>query len=253
MPGSLFQYIYRSTNPLLRSTKEYFRFAPSSFIKHYRWFFRQYRELQKLGDNQAFKEVEWYPCFNDNLDHTPVEPVYFLQDTWAARKLCELNPSHHYDIGSSVKTMGILSQFIPVTMVDIRPIEIELEHLNFVCGSILDLPFEDSSIESLSSLCVIEHIGLGRYGDSLDPFGYKKAIDELKRVLKPGGTIMFSVPVDRENKIYFNAHRAFTRDYILGQFNGFTIEEEKYQYGRKLYDKYDPAKGFGTVLLLLRK
>ena len=115
------------------------------------------------------------------------------------------------------------------------------------------LPFEDNSIETLSSLCVVEHIGLGRYGDPLDPFGSEKAIKELGRVLKTDGVILFSVPIDNENKIYFNAHRAFTRDYILELFSGFEILDEKYHYGTKMYDKYDSSKGFGTGLYMLKK
>ena len=58
-----------------------------------------------------------------------------------------------------------------------------LPELNFKKGNILNLPFSDYSINSLSSICVIEHIGLGRYGDQLDQFGTEKAVKELVRVL----------------------------------------------------------------------
>jgi hypothetical protein len=34
---------------------------------------------------------------------------------------------------------------------------------------------------------VVEHIGLGRYGEPMDEQGDLKAIEELKRVLAPGG------------------------------------------------------------------
>jgi len=67
-------------------------------------------------------------------------------------------------------------------MVDIRPIDVSLDNLFFVKGSILNLPFRNNSIESISSLCVVEHIGLGRYGNVIDPYGSEKAIKELKRV-----------------------------------------------------------------------
>jgi hypothetical protein len=46
------------------------------------------------------------------------------------------------------------------------------------------LPFKNNSIECISSLCVLEHIGLGRYGDKLDPFGTEKAIEEIKTIFK---------------------------------------------------------------------
>jgi len=64
---------------------------------------------------------------------------------------------------------------------------------------------------------------------------------------------LFSVPVDSENKIYFNAHRAFTREYILELFDDFEVLDEKYHYGTKMYDAYDETKGFGTGLYKLKK
>jgi len=61
------------------------------------------------------------------------------------------------------------------------------------------------------------------------------------------------VPIDDKNKIYFNAHRAFTRDYILKLFSDFELIEEKYVYGTKLHDMYNSQKGFGTGLFHFRK
>ncbi|WP_417550090.1 DUF268 domain-containing protein [Methylophaga sp.] len=211
------------------------------------------KELKKQNKNDAFKDFEYYPCLFDNLSYTPLEPTYFFQDSWAAKHIFDLKPQHHYDVGSSAKTISIISQFTPVTMIDIRPIELVLPNLYFMKGSILDLPFEDGSINSLSSLCVVEHIGLGRYGDPIDSFGSEKAIRELKRVLSEDGILLFSVPVDKVNKIFFNAHRAFTRDYIIELFDGFVVIDEKYHYGTKLYDEYDPQKGFGTGLFMMKK
>jgi SAM-dependent methyltransferase len=238
---------------LVRGSFLFFKFKPFIMIKQYVWFLKDFKKIQQMGVNENFKKIEWYPCLLDNSSYTPLDPTYFFQDTWAAKKIYELSPSHHYDVGSSAKTIGILSQFIPITMVDIRPIELTLDNLFFIEGTILNLPFEKNSIDTLSSLCVVEHIGLGRYGDPIDPFGSEKAIKELSRVLKVGGIILFSVPVDNENKIYFNAHRAFTRDYILELFNNFSIIEEKFHYGMKLYENYDYKKGFGTGLFMLKK
>jgi SAM-dependent methyltransferase len=189
----------------------------------------------------------------DKTKFTLLEPTYFFQDTWAAGKIFQAKPDHHYDVGSSVKTMGILSQFIPVTMVDIRPVDLKLKNLNFKRGSIIQLPFYENSIDSLSSLCVVEHIGLGRYGDIIDPWGSEKAIDELQRVLKSGGDLYVSVPVHTECRVYFNAHRAFTRKYIMELFGGIRLIEEKYIYGRVIQDCYEQSKGFGTGLFHFRK
>ncbi|HEU5114652.1 MAG TPA: DUF268 domain-containing protein, partial [Candidatus Paceibacterota bacterium] len=91
------------------------------------------------------------------------------------------------------------------------------------------------------------------YGDPLDQFGTEKAAAELMRVLAPGGSLYISVPVDAESKVYFNAHRAFTRDHVLKLFAGLTLREEKYIYGRSTENTYSPARGFGTGLYHFRK
>lgn len=243
---------FRNLYTLTKTTNSFITFSPLLLLKKYYWFFSQLKSFKRFQNN-SIKEIEMFPCLFDNTVNTPLDPVYFFQDTWAAKHLFALLPSQHFDIGSSAKTVGIISQFVPTTMIDIRPLELQLEGLNFVKGDILNLPFEDSSIESISSLCVVEHIGLGRYGDDIDPFGSEKAIIELKRVLKKGGVLLFSVPIDSENKIYFNAHRSFTRSYILDLFEGFEILDEKYQYGKRLFDQYEQEKGFGTGLFYLKK
>lgn len=231
------------------------------FVYPYRWviyfslFLKDFIRYRLSDRNENFQAgLEYlYPCLYDKSKTTLVDPIYFYQDAWFAKKIFKIQPRRHFDIGSSVKTMSLIAQFIPVTFVDIRPVELNLENFNFVRGSILDLPFADSSLESLSSLCVVEHIGLGRYGDALDPFGSEKAIKELFRVLAPDGILYLSVPVDAVNKVYFNAHRVFTRSYIMQLLQAFSLLEEKYQYGKELVNDYDVNKGFGTGLFLLRK
>jgi len=232
----------------LQSSRYYFRFKIVSFVKHlYSYIF----DLIKIKKNKIYTFEYLYPNLSDKTFTTPLDIQYFYQDTWAAKKIFELKPKIHYDIGSSAKTIGILSQFVPITMVDIRPLPIKLNNFNFIKGSITSLPFKDNSIESISSLCVIEHIGLGRYGDEIDEFGSEKAIKEIKRVTKKNGIILISVPVFKKNAIFFNSHRAFTRDYILSLFSSCKLIEEKYIYYDKLENKYKPD--FGTGLYIFKK
>lgn len=210
-----------------------------------------YRDLLTYrNDNPrfSFKWKDVYPCVFDKTTQTPLGAVYFYQDTWCARKVFETKPKEHHDVGSMAEMVGIISQFTPTTMVDIRPLPLQLSGLSFIKGDILHLPFSDRSISSLSSICVIEHIGLGRYGDTADAFGSEKAADELARVLAPNGNLFLSVPIDSTNKILFNAHRAFTREYVLELFKELTLVEEKYIYGDSLTETYAPQQGEGTGL-----
>ena len=88
-----------------------------------------------------------------------------------------------------------------------------------------NMPYE-AICDSASSLSVVEHFGLGRYGDPIDINGAMKGMVNLHRLLKPGGTLYFSVPIGPLS-IIFNAHRVFSLDYLLREmFRGrFTIDE----------------------------
>lgn len=72
---------------------------------------------------------------------------------------------------------------------------------------------------------VIEHIGLGRYGDAINPKGDEIAFRELKRVTSPGGKLYIVLPVGNVNKLQFNAHRIYTYDLIMSYFDGFTLTD----------------------------
>ena len=238
---------------LLLST--HFRFRLFRFLSGNYWYWKDYWNYQLQKKNERFKlsVADIMPFTEDKTSTTPIDPVYFFQDCWLAKKIVENKPAHHYDVASNAKSIGLISQFVPVTMIDIRPIELKLDRLHFIKGSLLELPFPDNSIESISSICVVEHIGLGRYGDPLDSFGSEKAIRELLRVSKPGGNIYITVPVDSENKICFNAHRTFTPDYIKALFANCELKEERYIYGTEMTENYFPEKGFGTGLYGFRK
>jgi len=213
---------------------------------------KYYKELDR-GRHFSLTPEKLKPCLFDRTTETPIDYVYFYQDAWCAKKIFKNKPGRHYDIGSKLELIGIISQFTPTTTIDIRPANLELENFSFAQGDVLRLPFEDDSLLSISSICVIEHIGLGRYGDALDPLGSEKAIAEIKRVLKANGDLYVSLPIYPENIICFNAHRAFRRDYILKLFQPLKLIEEKYIYKNRMFDNYDEAKGFGTGLFYFKK
>jgi SAM-dependent methyltransferase len=211
-------------------------------------FFRDYKQYKSQNKNHKFKiwSGSLYPCLIDRTENTPLDYVYIYQDSWAIGKVLSIKPRQHYDIGSKVEMVWGISSCIPTTMIDIRKVEIGLPWLNFLEWSILDLPLKDDTIESLSAICVIEHIWLWRYWDPLDPFGSEKSFKEVKRVLKAWGHLIFSVPVDKENTVYFNAHRAFTREYVMEMMDGFTLQDEKYIYWKDFMDHYSAEKWTGV-------
>lgn len=169
-------------------------------------FFKDMQAFRRAAPFELVRFADSYPCLLDRTATTPFDPHYLFQGAWLARKLAERQPSHHHDVASSVLTISVVSGFIPTTFLDYRPLPVNIRGLECAAGSIVDLPLADGSIGSLSCLHVIEHIGLGRYGDPIDPLGLKRALTELSRVLKPGGRFYLSTPVGLP-RVCFNAHR----------------------------------------------
>lgn len=148
---------------------------------------------------------------------------YFWQDLWAARYLYEHRVTNHVDVGSRLDGfVGHILPFCKVRYFDLRPLRERIEGLEFVQSSILAIPLQDNSVPSLSCLHVIEHIGLGRYGDPVDPDGYLRAAKELSRVLGPDGTLLISTPVGRQ-RVCFDAHRIFDPQMVVRAFSGLNL------------------------------
>jgi len=189
-------------------------------------FAREFNILEAQSTEQRFT-LDWqdrYPCLNDRSSSMTFDRHYVYHVAWAARVIAALSPPEHVDISSSVYFSSILSAFVPVRYYDFRKPEIFLERLTPGQADLLNLPFCGNSIQSLSCMHVLEHIGLGRYGDALDYDGDLKAMAELRRVLAPGGSLLVAVPVGRP-KICFNAHRVYACDQIIDSFRGLELNE----------------------------
>jgi SAM-dependent methyltransferase len=202
-------------------------FDPVQFglgIPRYFSFFRDLIAYPQLSGAEQIKLGDTYPCIHDKTQTTAFDRHYFYQDVWAFKKIQGSRVANHVDVGSRVDFVGFLTAITKVTFIDIRPLEAKLDNLNSRKGSILAMPYENSSVQSLSCLHVAEHIGLGRYGGPLDPLGTVKACKELSRILAPGGNLYFSVPVGK-SKLCFNAHRIHSPEQILQYFNTLELAE----------------------------
>ena len=211
--------------------------------------FQAYRKMSN-GSSESISLRNFYPWLVDKYGQAGYVDPYFYQDTWCARKIFESRPALHVDVGSSLMTAGILSQFCDLTYVDIRPLSVSLPGLTFKQGDLLSLPFEPDSVESLSSLSVVEHVGLGRYGDSLDPHGTDKACSELSRILRLEGALYVAVPTAKIAATYFNAHRIFNPDEFIAKFPGLVLTEERYGtsngiFGRSQYEMMGMPEAYG--------
>lgn len=164
------------------------------------------------------------PIYEDT-PKTPFDTHYFYHTAWAARIIAKTQPKKHIDISGILYFSGLLSAFIPVEFYDYRPAPLKgLSNLTSSEANLTNLNFATNSVESISCLHVNEHIGLGRYGDAIDPDGDLKAINELKRVTAIGGNLLFAVPIGKP-KIVFNAHRIYGYSQIIKYFEGFELKD----------------------------
>ena len=194
-----------------------------------------YLEFKERDTNKRFS-YSWktlFPQIFDKTKLTSFDRHYVYHTAWAARKVKEFNPDKHIDIASSLYFPGILSTFLPVEFYDYRPAPLHLSGLTTQHADLTNLHFSPNSIRSVSCLHTIEHVGLGRYGDPIDPEGDVKACRELARVLAPGGRLLFVTPVGKEAIIEFNAHRIYTYEKVLSLFPTLTLKEFSYvpEYG----------------------
>jgi len=71
----------------------------------------------------------------------------------------------------------------------------------------------------------LEHSGLGRYGDALNPYGDLEAVAQSWCALKPGVVLFLGVPsvdaASSQDKLVWNAHRFYGPKRLAQMFAGF--------------------------------
>ncbi len=198
------------------------KFRYIGFLKEW----KQFKEASaKAGDNRfVLSAKNFYPILHEKSSTQDFDRHYTYHSAWAARKLVEIKPELHIDISSTLNFSTLVSAFIPVKFYDYRPADITLSNFSSGSADLLKLPFADNSVKSLSCMHTLEHIGLGRYGDPIDPTSDIKAMKELQRVTAVGGSLLIVVPVGKPT-LQFNSQRIFSYDQIVSTFSGLQVRE----------------------------
>lgn len=212
---TLYLFGKRVTEPVVASPVR-------SAIAEYPRFFKDLKKFRQSGG--VARSIDLYPCLFDRMSVTRIDAHYFHQAIWAFRKIVESQTQFHIDIASQAVFVGMLSTLVPTVFIDIRPLKLTMNNYLGVDASILCLPFADNSVRSLSCLHVIEHIGLGRYGDPIEPKGAEQAAHEIVRVMAPGSSVYLSTPIGRA-RVQFNGQRIFSPDQIINMFKPLELKE----------------------------
>jgi hypothetical protein len=225
-------------------------------------------DYRKFRSQLAESDKKWaifpsYPCLFDYSDQSGMAGGhYFHQDLWVAQKIFAHQPQKHVDIGSRIDGfVAHVASFREIEVFDYRPLSDYIPNVIFRQADLLSIQLElFNYCDSLSCLHVIEHIGLGRYGDSINVNGYKEAVCSLHSILEPGGTLYLSSPIGQE-RIEFNAHRVFAFETLVDLFsNKFRILEislvddsGNLHQNVKMEDVDSRKMSFGLAIFELRK
>lgn len=180
-----------------------------------------------LRDLRTFRRhyqgpLQLMPCLHDRYEEGGItRSEYFWQDLLVARWIYEANPRKHVDVGSRVDGfVAHVASFRELEVLDLRPITTAIPGVSFRQAdlmspdSIAGLTVGGGYCDSLSCLNVLEHFGLGRYGDPVDAAGYQRGLAHLVALLQPQGTLYLATPVGRE-RVEFNANWVFAPQTIL--------------------------------------
>ena len=170
--------------------------------------------------------IEVMPCLYDKR-----EDEYFWQDLYVARQIFLGNPMRHIDVGSRVDGfVAHVASFREVEVFDVRPISTQVPGIQFKQADLMNLEADiaDGKVkkcDSLTCLHALEHFGLGRYGDPINPNGYAEGFANMAKLLELGGRFYLSTPIGRE-RVIFNANWVFDPRTILSlaKTNGLQLE-----------------------------
>jgi hypothetical protein len=188
-----------------------------------KWYLDDYQKFIELSrEKRQFERIMSFPILTDrNSPSGSMSGHYFHMDLFVAQRIFKKKPLKHVDIGSRQDGfVAHVASFREIEVFDIRPQRIKVENVTFRRTNFMRF---DKSLEgycdSVSSLHAIEHFGLGRYGEPIDPQGHIKAIDNVHTMLQDGGSFYLAVPIGQQ-RVEFNAHRVFDVAYLVDLFNG---------------------------------
>lgn len=193
-----------------------FGFDPRRGLKSICGIFRYLSDIVRFRKTYIGR-MKFLPCLHDWYEEGgSAKSEYFWQDLYVARKIRAANPQKHVDIGSRVDGfVAHVASFREIEVFDIRPITTSIPGVTFKQADLMNSAANIADYcDSLSCLHVLEHFGLGRYGDPIDPKGYEAGIRNMANILCPDGVFYLSVPVGIE-RVEFNAHRVFDPNSIM--------------------------------------
>lgn len=177
---------------------------------------RYLRDFLRFRANYTGR-LELLPCLHDWYEEGgSTKSEYFWQDLLVARMIFEARPEKHVDVGSRVDGfVAHVASFREIEVFDVRPITTQLPGVIFKQANLMNaVEGMAGYCDSLSCLHALEHFGLGRYGDPIDPKGHERGLANMACLLRENGVFYLSIPIGID-RVEFNAHRVLDARVIV--------------------------------------
>ena len=141
-------------------------------------------------------------------------------------------PGRVLDFGSGFGNLGLMAaqRGLVVTAIDLRDVFWHYAHpaIEFRRGDLFELDLPEGSYDLIINCSTVEHVGLGgRYGSAERPDGDLDAMQRLRSLITPGGTMLMTIPVGRDT-VYGPMHRVYGRERLPRLLDGWRVENVQF-------------------------
>jgi SAM-dependent methyltransferase len=215
---------------LYRLLRDQFGVDPVKALRSLRGLPRFVRDYFRFRSSYSGR-LELLPCLHDWHEEGGATALeYFWQDLLVARAIFEARPEKHVDIGSRVDGfVAHVASFREIEVFDVRPITTQVPGVRFTQADLMQpVAGMTGYCDSVSCLHALEHFGLGRYGDPIDPKGFERGLANMAALLRKDGVFYLSVPIGVE-RVEFNGQRVLDPRAIidLARANSLELRELK--------------------------
>ncbi len=153
-----------------------------------------------------------------------------IEHSWVAAYVPD-GPGEGLDFGSGDSHLSLVAARRGFRMLasDLNPVQWSFQHpsVRFVQADALALPLPPQSFDLILNCSTIEHLGLGRYGDRVDPDADLKGMSRLHDLLKPTGIMLLTTPVGIDT-VYSPLHRIYGHARLPRLLGHFSVTRNKY-------------------------
>lgn len=238
------------------------KFTMNGKIPILNWWFDGTKDISSIGEDVWTDEYIQSHCDRFTVDN--ISNNREGKSPYGHESVSNLLKSFQdYDISNKrVAVVGSLVPWIEAMLInlgnDVTTIEYNVPTTNFTnlqCKDYFNYFMgNEDQFDAIISFSSIEHSGLGRYGDPLDPDGDIHTMNVIRKNLKDNGILIWGSPVGWDTLVW-NAHRVYGpirmpilfKDFIKQQWYG-TSKEQLFR-GNKVAQ----INGYQPVVVLRKK